>query len=129
MHEMEVKIETKKNHEKKKTKINLILSHVNHIFLILDPQIRPQAFRHNHCTFFLNVIFNVKKGPIQGSICFKLVPTLLVPGPLSKVALNMTSTHCCSPLNHLFISMLTLQNFINKHIIDLENVQGKKKNK
>jgi hypothetical protein len=25
-------------------------------------------------------------------------------------------------------SVLTLQNFINKHIVDLENVQAKKKN-
>jgi len=25
--------------------------------------------------------------------------------------------------------VLTLQNFINNHIVDLENVQGKKKNK
>jgi hypothetical protein len=32
---------------------------------------------------FKKVFFlNVKKGPIQGSICFKLVPGLLVPGPL-----------------------------------------------
>jgi len=30
----------------------------------------------------------VKKGPIQGSICFKLVPGFLVPGPLSKGALK-----------------------------------------
>jgi hypothetical protein len=57
---MEVKIKTKKNQGKKKKKtpkINLILSHVNHTFLILDLQIGPQALRHNHCTFFLNVFF------------------------------------------------------------------------
>jgi hypothetical protein len=35
---------------KKKTKANLILSHVNHTFLILNPQIEPQAFGHTHCT-------------------------------------------------------------------------------
>jgi hypothetical protein len=29
----------------------------------------------------------MKKGPIQGSICFKLVLKLLVPRPLFKVAL------------------------------------------
>ncbi len=33
----------------------------------------------------------MKKGPIQGSICFKLVPGLLVLGPLSKVALIDTN--------------------------------------
>jgi hypothetical protein len=37
------------------------------------------------CFFF----FGVKKGPIQGSVCFKLVVGLLVLGPLSKVALIM----------------------------------------
>ncbi len=30
----------------------------------------------------------MKKGSIQGSICFKLAPKLLVRGPLSKVALR-----------------------------------------
>lgn len=29
----------------------------------------------------------------------------------------------------LCVFVLTLQNFINKHITDLENVKGKKKNK
>ncbi len=33
----------------------------------------------------------MKKGPIQGSICFKLVPGLLVLGPLSKVTLIDTN--------------------------------------
>ncbi len=75
----------KKN--KKKSKVDLILSYnQSHIF-ILDPQIGPQAFRHTHCTLGKSVFFNMRKGPIQGSICFKLVPGLLVPGPLSKVAL------------------------------------------
>jgi len=32
--------------------------------------------------------FNVKKDPIQGSICFKLVPKLLVLGTMSKMALS-----------------------------------------
>jgi hypothetical protein len=40
--------------EKKKKnkipKVNLILSHANHTFGILDPQIGPQAFGHTHCT-------------------------------------------------------------------------------
>jgi hypothetical protein len=77
---------TEKN-KKIKSKVNLILSYnETHIF-ILDPQIGPQAFRHTHCTLGKSVFFNMKKGPTQGSICFKLVPGLLVPGPLSKVAL------------------------------------------
>jgi cytochrome c oxidase subunit IV len=37
------------------------------------------------CVFF----FGMKKGPIQGSVCFKLVVGFLVLGPLSKVALIM----------------------------------------
>jgi hypothetical protein len=67
-----------------KSKVNLILSHVNHTFFILNSQIGPQAFRQSHYTLRKKKI-NVKKGPTQGSICFKLVPRLLVPGPLSKV--------------------------------------------
>jgi len=35
-----------------KTKDHLILSHVN---LTLDPQIRPYAFTHTHCTLQKNV--------------------------------------------------------------------------
>jgi hypothetical protein len=35
-----------------------------------------------------NVFLNVKKGSIQGSICFKLVIGLLGLGPLSKVTLT-----------------------------------------
>ncbi len=35
------------------------------------------------------VIRNVKKGPIQGSICFKLVLALLILGPLSTKALRL----------------------------------------
>jgi hypothetical protein len=50
---------TKKNHGEnkrpKKPKLNLILLHVNHIFLILDSQIEPQAFRHARCTLGGNV--------------------------------------------------------------------------
>jgi len=66
------KIQKKKN-RKKKSKVNLILLYnESHIF-ILDPQIGPQAFRHTHCTLGKSVFFNMKKGPTQGSICFKLV--------------------------------------------------------
>jgi len=72
------KKELKKNHKKERRKeirahINLILSHVNHTFSILDFRIEAQVLRHIHCTFKKNVFFNVKKGPIQGLICF-IVP-------------------------------------------------------
>ncbi len=39
------------------------------------------------------MFFNVKKGPIQGSICFKLIPGLLVLIPLFKMALSMASSN------------------------------------
>ncbi len=75
----------KKRKKEKKPKVNLVLSHVNHIFLILDPQIGHQVFKHTHCILKEKLFFfNVKKSPIQGSICFKLVPGLLVPGGLSN---------------------------------------------
>jgi hypothetical protein len=53
--EMEVKTKSRKNHvkeeeEKKIPKVNLILSHFNQTFLILDPQIGPQTLKHTHCT-------------------------------------------------------------------------------
>jgi hypothetical protein len=53
---IKIKIVNKKTMEKKKKKknkqpkINLILSHVNHTFLILDSQVETRAFRHTHCT-------------------------------------------------------------------------------
>jgi hypothetical protein len=73
---MKVKIKNRKNYEKKKKKlkVNLILTHVDHTFLILDPSIGPQAFRHTHYTLGKDVCFNGKKGPIQGSIRFILGP-------------------------------------------------------
>jgi len=40
---------------KKKPKINLIPSHVNHTFFILNLQIEPQGFKHIHCTSRKNV--------------------------------------------------------------------------
>jgi hypothetical protein len=56
--------------------------------LILNPWIEPQVFKHTYPTLGKNVCFlNAKKGPIQATICFKLVLGLLVFGPLSKVAL------------------------------------------
>jgi hypothetical protein len=56
----------KKKEEEKKA--NLILSHVNHTFFILDPWIWPQAFRHTHYTIGKNVFINVNKDPIKHSI-------------------------------------------------------------
>jgi hypothetical protein len=59
MHGMEVnwKVETPKykNHDEKekekekRPRVNLILSCGNHTFLISNPQIGPQAFKHTHC--------------------------------------------------------------------------------
>jgi hypothetical protein len=43
--------------KEEKPKINLILSHVNHTFLILNPQIRPHTFRHAHYTLEKSVFF------------------------------------------------------------------------
>jgi hypothetical protein len=40
----------RKEKKKKRSKVNLILSHVNHTFFILDLGIEPQASRHTHCT-------------------------------------------------------------------------------
>jgi hypothetical protein len=57
-----------KKRRKKKQKVNLILSHVNHTFLISDPQIGPQAFRHTHCVVGKSAFSNVKESLIQGSI-------------------------------------------------------------
>jgi hypothetical protein len=75
--------------EKRKPKINLIPSHVNHTFFILDLQIGPHAFKHTYCTLRKNVFFNVKDGSIQGSICWQLVPGLLVLAHLSKMTLSL----------------------------------------
>jgi hypothetical protein len=58
-------------------------------FLYWTLKLDPQTFRHTHCTLRKKGFLNVKKGPIQGSICFKLVPGLLVPVPLSKMALRV----------------------------------------
>jgi len=61
------KKKTMKKEEKKKKKqpkINIILSHANHTFLILDLQIETQAFKHTHRTLGKRVFSNVKKGPI-----------------------------------------------------------------
>ncbi len=84
------KLWKKERRIEKRPNVHLILSHVNHTFLILNPPIGPQAFRHTRCTLRFFIFFwNVKKGPIQHSICFKLVLGLLVLGSLSKVALKV----------------------------------------
>jgi len=54
-----------------------------HSFISL-PQIEHPTFKHIHNTLGKKKI-HVKKGPIQGSICFKLVPGLLGLAPLFKV--------------------------------------------
>jgi hypothetical protein len=74
-----IKLKIKKNYERRKKnekipKVNLILSHVNHTFLISDLGIGPHAFRHTHCILGKSIFLNVKKGPIQISISFKLLP-------------------------------------------------------
>jgi hypothetical protein len=79
VHEMELK----KKRKEERPKVNLIFSHVNYTFCYWTPSLKTHSL-YLKKFFFLNV----KKDPIQGSICFKLVPGLLVPGPLSKVALS-----------------------------------------
>ncbi len=63
--------------KKSKSKVNLILSIVNHTFLILDPRLDPKAFRHTHCTSKNNVSFDMKKGPIEGSNLLQISPWAL----------------------------------------------------
>jgi hypothetical protein len=70
----------------KRPKVNLILSHVITLFLYWALQMNPKPL--DSLYYRKKCIFNVKKGPIQGSIWFKLVPRLLVPRPLFKVALS-----------------------------------------
>lgn len=65
--------------------VNLILSYINHTFFYNAPSNWTQAFRYNHCASRIFEKINVKKCWIQSSICFKLVPRLLVLEPLSEV--------------------------------------------
>ncbi len=51
-----------KREKNKRPKVNLILSHVNHTFLILNLKIGPKDFKHTCCTIEKKCIFNVKKG-------------------------------------------------------------------
>jgi hypothetical protein len=76
----------KRKKREKRSKINLILSHVNCTWTLkLDPTPLDTLIIPQENLFFCDV----KKGPIQGSICFKLVPGFWVPEPLSKVALSV----------------------------------------
>ncbi len=80
----------KKRKKKKRPNVNILLSHVNHTFFILDLPIEHHTFKLTNCTLEnKNKNCDVKKGPIQGSIYFKLVHMFLVLGPLSKVALKV----------------------------------------
>jgi hypothetical protein len=45
----------------KKLDVNLILLHVNHTFLILNPRIEPQAFRYTYCTSRKNLFLMWRK--------------------------------------------------------------------
>jgi hypothetical protein len=101
VHPLYVKKNQKINFEKEKiymSKVNLILSHANHTFFILDLQIEPQAFKHIHCVIRKCVFLMWKK--VQLKIQF--VSRLLVLRPLSKVALrtpNKSNLH--SKTSHL----------------------------
>jgi hypothetical protein len=71
--------EKPEQNQKKKTKNKLNpLTCQSHIFYIWTLQLDPKPL-DTHCSLGKNVFLKVKKLPIQGSICFKLVP-----GPLSK---------------------------------------------
>jgi len=47
--------------KKQKPKINLIFLYANQTFLIWDPQIEPQAFRHTNCTLGKNVFLKCEE--------------------------------------------------------------------
>jgi hypothetical protein len=75
----------KKQKEEEK-KANLILSHVNHTFFILDPWIWPQAFRHTHYT--LGEMFFLIWTRMQLNIQFYPGPFVLE--PCNEVALKIS---------------------------------------
>jgi len=52
----------KRRRKNKIPKVNLILSHANHTFGILDPQIGPQAFGHTHCTIRKSAFLKCEEG-------------------------------------------------------------------
>lgn len=80
-----------KEHEKneeKRTKVNLMLWHVNPTFLLIE----PYPFRHIHCTF-TNLLLMWRKVQFKASnlfqICLKLVPRILDLGPPSNMTLKL----------------------------------------
>jgi hypothetical protein len=84
--QIESKKQRKKHekNEKRKTKDNLIFSLVNLTFLLIG----PYAFTHS--LYLLKKYFLMwRRVQFKGPICFKLVPGILDPGPLSKVTLNI----------------------------------------
>ncbi len=59
-HEMKVNLKKKKTRKtvkKIKGKIKLIISNLNCTLLILNPQFRPQALGHTHCTLGKKMFF------------------------------------------------------------------------
>ncbi len=53
----------KEKKKKEKPKVNLILSHSNHTFEKLDPQINgPQAFGHTRCTLQKSAFLKCEEG-------------------------------------------------------------------
>jgi len=59
-----------KKGRKKRPKVNLILSHVNCAFFILDSQIGPHTFRYTNCTLRKGVFF---KGEERSNSRFNLL--------------------------------------------------------
>ncbi len=90
--ELKEKKTRKKWKEEKKTQrktVNLILSHVNLTFLLIE----PYGFNHTHCTLWKNNLLMWRKVQFKDSICLKLAPKILNPGLSYKVALRSTSIH------------------------------------
>jgi hypothetical protein len=67
----------------------------------------------------------VNKGPIQGSICFKLILGLLVLKPLSKVAFNITFVIIIN-VDQLLKFVLVVYLVVNNLIIDSPNIEFSK---
>jgi hypothetical protein len=72
----------------RRPKVNLILLHVNHTFLYYTNELDLKPL-DTLAVPWIYLFLNVRKCPIQGLICFKLVLRLLVPLPLSIVVLML----------------------------------------
>ncbi len=81
-----------KEKAKKKSMVNLILSRKDRTFFILNLKLNPKPL-DALIVPLKKKLKNVKKGPTQGSICSKSIPAFLVPGPLSKVALSLSTRY------------------------------------